>query len=159
MLLIAQLEAHSMIKYVRVRFEETPAASNLYSYKCLSDVQPNDTVLVEARSSFALAKVYSVTEMYDPKATKWVVQKIDFAQFEKAKADEQRAQELQKFLKQKLVAKMAKEQFTVLASEDPEVAKAIAELEGIAGPAAFTAVVNVKMREIENADDEEPISF
>jgi hypothetical protein len=146
-----------MLKYVRVRFTNADA-TNLYSYKCLADVVAGDKVLVEARNDYGIAEVFHVSDVFDPKASRWVVQKIDFAQFEQAKKDEQRARDLQKFLKAKLVAKMAKEQFTVLASEDEEVAKAIAELETIAGPAAFTAVVNVKYREIEN-DEAEPDPF
>lgn len=66
--------------FVKVYFtNDRSFESRLYSYKAESalNLEECDIVVVQARDSFGIAKVQSVSHKEDVKATRWVVSKVD----------------------------------------------------------------------------------
>ena len=66
--------------FVKVYFTNDQSFEpRLYSYKAESalNLEECDTVVVQARDSFGIAKVQSVSHKEDVKATRWVVSKVD----------------------------------------------------------------------------------
>ena len=105
-----------------------------YSYKTSLDLEVGDIVLVDSPSNGIVAvTVRSVNDTLSPnkEATKWIIQKVDFSEWEENVKREERKQEI----KAKIEAKKEELEelaiYEMLAKSSPEIAGLLEELKGL----------------------------
>lgn len=126
----------TMTKYVAVvtflpRMGETQNTKH-YDFWSSIPLQEGDIVVVDTANGLQLASMSGVKSTSNS-ANKWVVAKVDLNEHEERIRKEEKRKELEKAMeaRAKQVDKMSR--YRQMAKEDPEMAKLLAELEGVEG--------------------------
>lgn len=107
-----------MNKIVSVKFEEYGKA---YCYLTDLDLVVGDKAIVESPSGFAVVNVIDV-DCQNIKASKWIVDKVDFTAYDERKARQERLHDLKKSMDKKRKELDEFEIFAYYASKDAEMA-------------------------------------
>lgn len=119
------------MKFVKVQFMDSYPHKH-YAYKTTLDLECGDIVVVEARSTFGLAKVVQVSG-FESKATKFVVCKVDLDEFNKNKAVAKRIEEIKVKLEERKKAFEERKLWELLAASDLEAERLLDELSKLNG--------------------------
>lgn len=110
-----------VINSVAVRYLQGSTYKS-YDFKTDMELIPGEIVVVEsAGSEYALARVDMMHRGLSPKATKWVVDRVDVAAHEARRAREEQMKELKKQMDRRLRAVEEERKYAQLAEQDPEM--------------------------------------
>ena len=101
---------------------------NTYAYLCYDDVKVGDMVVVDTKFGFKLATVSFANYTGVFKATKEVVDVVDFEAFNARKEKAERIQALRSKMDEKVKTLQDFAVYEMLADKDPELAAMLAEL-------------------------------
>lgn len=93
-----------------------------YSFIALEPLNPDDLVVVNTQNGWGLAQVVQVFDTdYDPRATEYVIQKVDTSAYEMQMRIDRRAAELKEKMERKLQEINSMALYAKLAEENEEM--------------------------------------
>ena len=105
----------------------------LYSYKAEDalSLDEGDIVVVQARDTFGVARVQSVSAVEDKKATRWVLSKVDVDKSKKLDDITKERAKIERALEARIAVNEKKRVFNELVKGDPVAAELLKQLEAL----------------------------
>ena len=119
------------MRMITTAYVEFNPCGKEYAYKTDLDLKQGDLVVVKVKFEFKLVEVTKVEEKVNPKATAWIVDKVNLESFEQRQKEEERKKEIKEQLNE---AKKKMDELLVykmLADTDPEMKKLLDELKSL----------------------------
>lgn len=119
-----------MNKFCKVSFDEY---SRNYSYKTnLTDLQQGDLVIVPTRDTFKIGTFEEYMEE-DSKATRWLVSKVDFTEYNSILEKEKKLKEIKDKMDKRKETLEQKAIYKMMAESDPSMKDLLMEYEQLEG--------------------------
>ena len=121
-------------RVVLISLNSTAKPSHYYSYFTDLTLEKGDRVVIDAQGQLIVgkvAKVRGLTQNQQGRATKWVVQKVDFTAYDKRRKEAELVQELENRMESRLKQQQKYVLFNQLAETDPEMKELVEQLRAV----------------------------